>query len=163
MLGHVAIDGTKLEANASKHKSMSHGKLTEQEQYWRQQIDEMLQGASEVDEEEGRGGQHRTNALPAELAGARGRLKRLEQAKRELEQEAQQQLEEAKRAWSWEARAAPQRRRAAAPHKKVSQGEEAILIERCATWRALRGHRISPTRIHARCTVTRDSWRAWRA
>src|SRR6202043_65676 len=35
-LGHVAIDGTKLEANASRHKSVSYGKLTEQEQYWQQ-------------------------------------------------------------------------------------------------------------------------------
>ncbi len=96
-LGHVAIDGTKLEANASKHNSMSYGKLTEQEQYWKQQVDEMLRSASEVDEEEGRGGQHRTNALPAELAGAQSRLKRLEQAKRELEEEALQRLEDAKR------------------------------------------------------------------
>ena len=99
-LGHVAIDGTKLEANASKHNSMSYGRLTEQEQYWKQQVDEMLRRASEVDEEEGRGGQHRTNALPAELAGAQSRLKRLEQAKHELEQEALQRLEEAKREWS---------------------------------------------------------------
>jgi hypothetical protein len=98
-LGHVAIDGTKLEANASRHKSVSYGKLTEQEQYWQQQVDEMLRRASAVDEEEGRGGQ-RTAALPAELAGAQSRLKRLQEAKRELEQEAQQQLEEAKRAWS---------------------------------------------------------------
>lgn len=58
---------------------MSYGKLTEQEQYWKQQVDEMLRRASEVDEE-GRGGQHRTNALPVELAGAQSRLKRLEQA-----------------------------------------------------------------------------------
>jgi transposase len=98
-LGHVAIDGTKLEANASRHKSVSYGKLAEQEQYWQQQVDEMIRRASEVDEEEGRGGQ-RTAALPAELAGAQSRLKQLQEAKRELEQEAQQQLEEAKRAWS---------------------------------------------------------------
>src|SRR2546422_10309688 len=81
-LGHVAIDGTKLEANASRHKSVSYGKLTEREQYWQQQVDEMLRRASAVDEEEGRGGQ-RTAALPAELAGAQSRLKRLQEAKRE--------------------------------------------------------------------------------
>ncbi len=99
-LGHVAIDGTKLEANASRHKSMSYEKLNEQEQYWKQQVDEILRRAGEVDEEEGRGGDQRCATLPAELAGAQSRLKRLEQAKRELEQEAQQQLEEAQRAWS---------------------------------------------------------------
>src|SRR6202049_4285761 len=98
-LGHVAIDGTKLEANASRHKSLSYGKLSEQEQYWKQQVDEMLGRACEVDEEEGRGGQ-RCTALPEELARAHTRLKRLEKAKRELEQEALQRLEEATREWS---------------------------------------------------------------
>ena len=53
-LGHVAIDGTKLQANASAHKSMSYGKLSEQEQYWRQQVDELLRRAREVDEAEAR-------------------------------------------------------------------------------------------------------------
>lgn len=98
-LGHVAIDGTKLQANASAHKSMSYGKLSEQEQYWRQQVDELLRRAREVDEAEARE-QQRCDELPAELAQAQSRLKRLEQAKRELEQEAQQKLEEARREWS---------------------------------------------------------------
>lgn len=97
-LGQVAIDGTKVEANASKHKSMSYEKLSEQERYWKQQVDEMLRRASEVDAVEGQ--QPPADALPTELAGAQSRLKRLGQAKRELEQEAQQQLEAAKREWS---------------------------------------------------------------
>lgn len=96
---HVAIDGTKLEANASRHKSMSYGKLSEQ-QYWKQQVDEMLGHAGALDEEEGRGGEQRCALLPAGLDQAQSRLKRLELAKRELEQEARQQLEEAKREWS---------------------------------------------------------------
>jgi hypothetical protein len=58
----------------------------------------MLGRASEVDEAED--GQQRCNELPADLAQAQTRLKRLEQAKRELEQEAQQRLAEAKREWS---------------------------------------------------------------
>jgi len=98
--GHVAIDGTKLQANASVHKSMSYTKLSEQEQYWKQHVDELLRRACQVDEEEGRGGRQRCDALPAELAQAQSRLKRLEQAKRALEQEAQQRLEEAQREWS---------------------------------------------------------------
>jgi transposase len=97
-LGHVAIDGTKLQANASAHKSMSYGKLSEQEQYWRQQVDELLRHACEVDEVEGR--EQRCDEMPVELAQAQSRLKRFEQAKRELEQEAQQKLEEAQREWS---------------------------------------------------------------
>ncbi len=99
-LGHVAIDGTKLQANASGHKSMSYGKLNEQEQYWKQQVEEMLRQACEMDEAEGRVGQQRCDELPAELAQAQSRLKRLEQAKRELEQEAQQRLAEAQQEWS---------------------------------------------------------------
>jgi transposase len=98
-LGHVAIDGTKLQANASAHKSMSYGKLSEQEQYWKQQVNELLRRGCEVDEEE-RGRPRQCDELPAELAQAQSRLTRLEQAKRELEQEAQQRLEEAQREWS---------------------------------------------------------------
>lgn len=100
-LGHVAIDGTKLEANASRHKSMSYGKLTELEHYWKEQVDQLLRRASEVDEKENRDKEQAgATGLPEELALAQNRLKRLEQAKRELEQEAQQKLEEAQREWS---------------------------------------------------------------
>jgi transposase len=99
-LGHVAIDGTKLQANASANKSMRYGTLGEQEQYWKQQVDEMFRRACEVDEGEGRGQQQRCDKLPEELAHAESRLKRLQQAKCALEREAQQRLEEAKREWS---------------------------------------------------------------
>jgi len=95
-LGHIAIDGTKLHANASAHKSMSYGKLREEEQYWKQLVDEMLRRACDIDEAEGRGQQQRCDELPAELAHAESRLKRPQQAKCALEQEAQQRLEEAK-------------------------------------------------------------------
>src|SRR5215469_3891761 len=79
-LGHVAIDGTKLEANASRYKSMSYTKLSKLEQYWQEQAE--------------------ATKLPEKLASAQNRLRRLEQAKRELDQEAQQKLEEAQREWS---------------------------------------------------------------
>jgi len=101
-LGHVAIDGTKLEANASRCKSMSYGQLSEQEQSWKQKVDELLRRAGEVDKEEDCcGGQGQpANPLPEELARAQSRLKRLGEAKRELEEEARQRWEEAQRAWS---------------------------------------------------------------
>jgi transposase len=97
-LGHVAIDGTKLQANASIHKSISYAQLNEQEQYWKQQVDEMLRRAVETDAAERESWQD--TELPAELAHAQSRLKRLEQAKRELEQEAQQRLRKAEEEWS---------------------------------------------------------------
>ena len=101
-LGHVAIDGTKLEANASSHKSMSYSQLSEQEQYWKQKVDELLQRAGEVDTEEDRrwGTGQPADALPEELRHAQSRLKRLEEAKRELEQEARQKLEQTQREWT---------------------------------------------------------------
>jgi transposase len=101
-LGHVAIDGTKLEANASSHRSMSYGQLSEQEQYWKQKVDELLRRAGEVDEEEdGRWGKGQAvESLPEELARAQSRLKRLAEAKRELEEEARQKLEQAQRDWT---------------------------------------------------------------
>jgi hypothetical protein len=119
-LGQVGIDGTKLEANASSHKSMSYEKLSEQERYWKQQVDEMLRRASEVDAVEGQGGRPHADGLPAELAGAQSRLKRLEQAKRELDGGAaavgggQTGVVQ-----PWETRAAPQGRRATVPHQKL--------------------------------------------
>jgi transposase len=101
-LGHVAIDGTKLEANASSRKSMRYGQLSEQEQYWKQRVDELLRSAGEVDEEEDRrwGQGQPADPLPEELARGQSRLKRLEEAKRELELEARQRLEEAQRDWT---------------------------------------------------------------
>jgi hypothetical protein len=53
-----------------------------------------------VDEKESRDGERPCEVLPEDLARARSRLKQLEEAKRELEQEAQQRLEEAQRKWS---------------------------------------------------------------
>ncbi len=100
-LGHVAIDGTKLEANASRHKSMSYAKLSELERYWKAKVDQLLQHAWEVDEKESRDEEEAgATGLRGELALAQSRLKRLEQAKRELEQEAQEKLQEAQREWS---------------------------------------------------------------
>ena len=168
-LGHVAIDGTKLQANASGPKSMSYGTLSEQEQYWKQQVEEMLRQACEMDEAEGRVGPQRCDELPAELAQAQSRLKRLEQAKRELEQEAQQRLAEAQQEWS-------SRGKRGRPRK----GEEPLLHtkechkERKRYYRALRNAgcpralRISLTSIHGRCTTTgeavlcRATMRNWR-
>lgn len=100
-LGQVAIDGTKLEANASKRKSVGYGTLREQEQYWKEQVDQLLQRAVQVDEKESQEEQQAcATELPRELAVVQNRLHRLQQAKRELEQEAQAKLEAAQREWS---------------------------------------------------------------
>lgn len=91
-LGHVAIDGTKLKANASKHKAMSYDRMTEKEKQLREEVEKLLAQAVETDAEEdaryGRG--NRENDLPAELARRESRLKKIAAAKAALEQEARE-------------------------------------------------------------------------
>ena len=52
-LGHVSLDGTKVKANASKHKAMSYGKMKEKEARLEAEVKQLLKEAQEVDEEEG--------------------------------------------------------------------------------------------------------------
>ena len=51
-LGHVAIDGTKLKANASKHKAMSYGRMGGAGQLLRQQVEHLSLQAEEADDAE---------------------------------------------------------------------------------------------------------------
>ena len=94
-LGHIAIDGTKILANASARHSVSHQKLGEQEQYWKVTVARLLAEAQHKDEEEderfGKG--QSAESLPEKLAHAQSRLERIRQAKAELEREAQQELD----------------------------------------------------------------------
>jgi transposase len=53
-LGHVSLDGTKVKANASKHKAMSYGRMKEEEARLESGVMELLRKAQEVDEEEDR-------------------------------------------------------------------------------------------------------------
>jgi len=96
-LGTVAIDGTKLQANASPAHSMRYKELDGQERRLRAIAEELLREAERVDaEEDARWGKgRRGDELPAELATVEGRREKIRQAMRELEQEAQQQLAEA--------------------------------------------------------------------
>lgn len=94
-LGHVAIDGTKIKANASKHKAMSYERMEESEQRLRREIEVLLQRAEEVDASEdaqyGKG--KRGDELPEELARRESRLRKIGQAKAALEQEAKEKAE----------------------------------------------------------------------
>jgi len=89
-LGHVALDGTKVQANASKHKAMSYARMSEAEQRLAQEVAELLGQAEAVDAAEdaqhGRG--RRGDDLPADLARRESRLVRIRAAKAVLEQEA---------------------------------------------------------------------------
>lgn len=89
-LGRVAIDGTKIKANASKHKAMSYGRMKEKETAIRREVRAMLERAEQIDREEDRryGPDRRGDELPAELATREGRLKKIREAKAALEAEA---------------------------------------------------------------------------
>lgn len=99
-LGHVAIDGSKIQANASKHKAMSYERMEETEKKLREEVEALLQQAAAVDEAEdakyGKG--KREEDLPAELARRESRLEKIRAAKAELEAEAKQKAEAEKAA-----------------------------------------------------------------
>jgi hypothetical protein len=89
-LGHVSFDGSKVQANASKHKAMSYERMTDEEQRLQAEIDDLLARAERADiEEDSRFGIGRDDIdLPEELARRETRLERIRRAKAELEEEA---------------------------------------------------------------------------
>lgn len=92
-VGRVALDGTKVKANASRHKAMSYDRMGSEEERLQQEIDELLQQAHSVDEEEdAHHGKDRTGEeLPEELVRRESRLKKIKEAKAALEEQARQQ------------------------------------------------------------------------
>jgi len=95
-LGHVALDGTKIKANASKHKAMSYKRMKEEEARLEAEITALLKRAEATDEEEDRryGKNKRGDELPKELAFRESRLKKIREAREALEAEAKQEAEQ---------------------------------------------------------------------
>jgi len=98
-LGNVAIDGTKILANASTRRSVPYQKLKEREKHWEKVVADLLAAAEQTDSQEDQryGKGQPADALPPELADAQSRLERIRQAKAELEREALQHLKELER------------------------------------------------------------------
>ena len=96
-LGHVSLDGTKVKANASKHKAMSYGRMKEREAQLAAEVAELLRQAQAADDEEDRryGKDKRGDELPEELAFREGRLEKIREAMAVLEAEAQAAGEQA--------------------------------------------------------------------
>jgi transposase len=95
-LGHVSLDGTKIKANASKHKAMSYKRMKEEEARLEMEVQELLKKAQAVDEEEDRvyGKNRRGDELPKELAFRESRLKKIREARAALEAEAWEEAEQ---------------------------------------------------------------------
>jgi transposase len=92
-LGRVMLDGSKVKANASKHKAMSYGRMQEDEKRMRAEVRRQLEQAERVDAEEDAryGRDRRGDELPAELARRERRLEKIREAKRALEERAREQ------------------------------------------------------------------------
>jgi len=94
-LGRVALDGTKVKANASKHKAMSYGRMKEKEKELRAEVKQLLAQAEAADaEEDARYGQDNgSEELPGELKRRETRLKRIREAKQALQQRAREKAQ----------------------------------------------------------------------
>lgn len=89
-LGHVSLDGTKVKANASKHKAMSYGRMEKKAEELEAEVRRLLQEAQATDDAEdalyGKG--KRGDELPEELRFKQKRLEKIKEAMESLEQEA---------------------------------------------------------------------------
>jgi hypothetical protein len=91
-VGRVALDGSKIRANASKHKAMSYGRMREKQRQLREEVQQLLAQAEAADaaDDAAYGPDHHGDELPAELQRRESRLKRIREAKRALEARAKE-------------------------------------------------------------------------
>lgn len=112
-LGHVALDGTKIKANASKHKAMSYERMKKREAELQAEVDRWLAAAEATDAEEDKlYGAKRGEEMPRWVADKEKRLAKIRAAKAELEAEAKAAAEE------------EARRRAEAEQKRIAEGRK---------------------------------------
>src|SRR5271156_4569617 len=94
-LGHVALDGTKIKANASKHKAMSYERMKKREAELEAEVDRWLTAAAAADAEEDRlYGDKRGDEMPDWVADKEKRLAKIRAAKAELEAQAKAAADE---------------------------------------------------------------------
>ena len=112
-LGHVALDGTKIKANASKHKAMSYERMKKREAELRAEVDRWLKAAEAADAEEDElHGSKRGDEMPDWVADKEKRLVKIREAKAALEAEAKAAGEE------------ETRRRAEAEERRIAEGRK---------------------------------------
>jgi transposase len=88
-LGTIAVDGTKVQGNASRHKAMSYAYMTKEEARLRGEVDALLKQAQEVDAQDDAAlGTRRGDELPEELRRRQDRLTAIQEARKRLEAEA---------------------------------------------------------------------------
>jgi transposase len=89
-VGTIALDGTKVKANASRHKAMSYDRMKSEETRLKAEIAKLLADAQAVDDAEDieHGPDRHGDELPDELARRRGRLAKIQEARTLLEERA---------------------------------------------------------------------------
>ena len=93
-LGNVAIDGTKIQGNASRHKAMSYGYMKKAVERLREDIETLVtQAYQQAEADDATLGSRRGDELPAELTRREDRLARIEAAMRRLEAQAKAEAE----------------------------------------------------------------------
>lgn len=129
-LGHVSLDGSKVQANASKHKAMSYGRMKSDEKRLAEEVEGLLRRAEEVDAREDAelGPSNSGDQIPEELRHRETRLRRIRELKAELEEEAAEERARQLRANATglekkaeEIGVAPRERKAAATMAKASR------------------------------------------
>jgi len=114
-LGHVALDGTKIHANASKNKAMSYDRMQESERRLREEVQRWFEQADAIDaaEDKEHGPDRRGDELPEWVANKEQRLKKIAEAKAALEAQARDEARARKEAK--EAGEKPQRSKSRTP------------------------------------------------
>jgi len=134
-LGHLALDGTKVQASASKHKAMSHERMLRAEKELEKEINALIRRAEILDaQEDKRYGKGKLGSdLPDELQRRQDRLARIRQARKEMEVEtaaaaARQRREEAEEAKA-KATAARESDESAAEQAELTKKAEAVAAQ----------------------------------
>src|SRR4051794_22609507 len=97
-LGNLSTDGTKMGANASRHKAMSYGYMNKEIDRLEAEIEQLLKQAEQIDAEQDAAlGSRRGDELPDELKRREERLAKIREAKARLEAEARARAEEEQR------------------------------------------------------------------
>lgn len=89
-LGNIALDGSKIKANASKHSAMSYGHIKKLEDQLKEEVKKLMELAEAADNEKMPGGMN----LPDEIARREDRLEAIAAAKTKIEERAKERFDE---------------------------------------------------------------------
>ena len=141
-VGDVALDGTKVKANASKHKALSYEYACKLEEQLTEEVEELMEKAEEADAE----GLPEETSVPEEIARREERLKKIREAKQTIEERAQKRYEAEKAAYEEKWKSAGKRKSRPAAKNQVPSRSLRKTPDPSRTIRS-----TSPTRSRGSC------------